>query len=301
MKTDNLATRLGSYTKAKGSFRIKQAQTACAKIEAASDVKYSDESFVQKFLHRQFGKLIKPIGEQGNQLMVLPQILSGCEVFYNTIVEVAKNYVGSYSKCLDLGCATGRLTAELAKMASKSDCTGLDASQCMINYADAIVKGEIGTYFKFEAPESRITASSFEIPCFGVRNCNFVKANAMELPFRNAEFDFIACINLMHRVPNPKLVISEIARCLKPNGVLLVSNTYDWEERYTPQEFWFDNFTEQLDAKQWKLQFELDGIPWISNTFNRKYTTAFNHIQVFRKTEKPYMLNANFFKNFNVF
>lgn len=53
--------------------------------------------------------------------------------------------------------------------------------------------------------------------------------------------------------------MQEIERVIKQQGVLSVSNSYDWDKDYTPPELWFDDFFEQLNPSIWRMENELDG------------------------------------------
>lgn len=43
-----------------------------------------------------------------------------------------------------------------------------------------------------------------------------------DLPYADATFDLITCLGALHHVPNVSHVVSELSRCLKPDGVMLI-------------------------------------------------------------------------------
>lgn len=53
-------------------------------------------------------------------------------------------------------------------------------------------------------------------------NGNFRVGNAEELPFDSDYFDCICSMGVLHHVPDAKKAVSEIYRCLKPGGRLIV-------------------------------------------------------------------------------
>ncbi|MBT3961421.1 MAG: class I SAM-dependent methyltransferase [Candidatus Marinimicrobia bacterium] len=65
-----------------------------------------------------------------------------------------------------------------------------------------------------------------------------IVANAHDLPFEDSSFELIYMRNVIHYIDDPSLAISEIYRCLKPNGYFLfsqvvppddsISEEYDW-------------------------------------------------------------------------
>lgn len=49
-----------------------------------------------------------------------------------------------------------------------------------------------------------------------------VKADASLLPFRDEKFDAVICSEILEHVPDPKLVLGEVFRILRPNGAVLI-------------------------------------------------------------------------------
>ena len=61
------------------------------------------------------------------------------------------------------------------------------------------------------------------------RNIEPVQGVGEDLPFSNEFFDLICCMNTLDHAAEPKRVLEEADRCLKPGGYLLMSfNHYDW-------------------------------------------------------------------------
>ncbi|MCR4856442.1 MAG: class I SAM-dependent methyltransferase [Erysipelotrichaceae bacterium] len=55
-------------------------------------------------------------------------------------------------------------------------------------------------------------------------NLVFEKADAAELPYQDEFFDVVIIANALHIVPDPKKVLKEIDRVLKPDGLLIAPN-----------------------------------------------------------------------------
>lgn len=55
------------------------------------------------------------------------------------------------------------------------------------------------------------------------KNCFFLAESIETLPFSNSFFDKIVCIETLEHILNPKKAIKEFFRCLKPEGILVLS------------------------------------------------------------------------------
>lgn len=72
------------------------------------------------------------------------------------------------------------------------------------------------------------------------RNPAHVKVDCEKMQFPDGHFDLIICNHILEHVVNPEVAISELARCLKPDGFLIAQTPYAPHLKYT---------------------FELEGVP----------------------------------------
>jgi trans-aconitate 2-methyltransferase len=96
---------------------------------------------------------------------------------------------------LDIGCGTGRLTAELARMLPHGTVVGVDRSESMLEAA--------GAWLKTAAPGTRL-----------------VLADAAALPFTRA-FDVVFSTATFHWVPDHGALFRSVILALKPGGRLV--------------------------------------------------------------------------------
>lgn len=98
---------------------------------------------------------------------------------------------------LDVGCGGGFLTEEFCRLGLSV--TGIDASHNSVITAKAHAEQEQ------DAEPALI---------------NYVRGFAERLPLRNASFDLVACCDVLEHVADPRTVIAETSRVLKPGGIL---------------------------------------------------------------------------------
>jgi SAM-dependent methyltransferase len=68
-------------------------------------------------------------------------------------------------------------------------------------------------------------------------------ADGERLPFRAGQFDLAISNQVLEHVRNPKAVVAEMRRVLRPGGFLFVSLPFVWEVHNYPADFW--RFSEQ--------------------------------------------------------
>ncbi len=85
------------------------------------------------------------------------------------------------------------------------------------NHVGAEVGCGIGVIKEFVHAKSMLLTDYAESPWLDVKH-----VDAMNTPFRDEEFDFVVCMNMIHHLPNAMQLFREMRRILKPNGYLLV-------------------------------------------------------------------------------
>ena len=63
------------------------------------------------------------------------------------------------------------------------------------------------------------------------KNLRFEVADAMDLPYADASFDAVIIVNALHLLPEPERALREIARVLRPDGILIAPNFVKKRER----------------------------------------------------------------------
>lgn len=65
-----------------------------------------------------------------------------------------------------------------------------------------------------------------------------VYGNGLDLPFADQSFDTVLCTQVIEHVPEPARLLAEIARVLRPGGLLLLTAPHIWELHEEPFDFY---------------------------------------------------------------
>ncbi|HID55444.1 TPA: class I SAM-dependent methyltransferase [Candidatus Poribacteria bacterium] len=122
------------------------------------------------------------------------------EQVYGYMVKdvIAKLEVNEKDDLLEVGCATGRLSYEMSKIAHSV--VGIDFSERMIRRA---------------------------VETYGEYDLRFYVAEAAALPFPDNSFDKVLCYSVFHDFPSRSYgdkALSEILRVCRPGGVILIGD-----------------------------------------------------------------------------
>ncbi len=137
---------------------------------------------------------------------------------------------------LDLGCAVGRSTLEMAR--NCREVIGIDFSHAFIDAAKLLRSGAPLGYDRCDeaALSTRLEAvvpAGIEVP-----RVSFQQGDAMDLPTDLGAFDRVHAANLLCRLPEPRRLLERLASLVKSGGELVLATPCTWLEEYTPQENW---------------------------------------------------------------
>lgn len=172
---------------------------------------------------------------------------------------------GRAARGLDLGCAVGRSTFEMAKHCD--EVTGIDFSHAFIQAATTLAAGAAIPYQRLEeaAQSTELTARQPDIS--GCGNLRFLQGDAMHLPEDLGSFDRVHAANLLCRLPTPKLLLDRLPSLVIPGGELVLATPCTWLREFTPTENWPAGST-----------FE-----WLSENLT-------DHFELTRQTEEPFLI-----------
>jgi len=112
--------------------------------------------------------------------------------------------------------------------------------------------------------------------------CLDVRGDLHRLPLRSESVDEILCMVVLEHTRNPRLVVEEFARLLKPGGMLRMVVPLLWEEHQVPNDFF--RFTRYgLGLLFEELPFEIDRIEPIGGFFRVAARRCVNLLGFFQR------------------
>jgi 5-histidylcysteine sulfoxide synthase/putative 4-mercaptohistidine N1-methyltranferase len=145
---------------------------------------------------------------------------------------------------LDLGCALGRTSFELAR-GGFGRVTGLDFSTRFFRLAARMQ--EEGA-LRYTLPEEGEIVSFHETTLaeFGLADIRervqFFQGDACNLPDKFIGYDLVMAANLIDRLYSPRRFLTTIHERMNPGGLLVLTSPYTWLEEYTKKEEWLGGY-----------------------------------------------------------
>lgn len=146
-------------------------------------------------------------------------------------------------RALDLGCAAGRASFELARQFDAV--VGLDFSARFINLGVALAEQGLLRYTLIEEGElvSYHERHLADLGLDAVRDkVAFYQADACNLKPIHAGYDLILAANLIDRLYSPARFLDQVHERLNPGGLLIIASPYTWLEDHTPRAQWLGGF-----------------------------------------------------------
>lgn len=146
-------------------------------------------------------------------------------------------------RALDIGCAVGRSTFELAR--GFEEVTGVDFSARFIQEAQRLKEKGV---LRYTMPtEGELEAyHEVDLAAFGLEEerhkVSFWQADACNLKPLYKDFDLIFAGNLIDRLYDPRKFLDSLAARVNEGGLLILTSPYTWQEESTPKEKWIGGY-----------------------------------------------------------
>jgi putative 4-mercaptohistidine N1-methyltranferase len=192
------------------------------------------------------------------------------------------------ARALDVGCAVGRSSFELAR--SCSEVVGIDFSRRFIEAAQALAGGGVLDYLRADEG-GNTTALAARLPA-GVdgRKVQFEVGDACALRPGLGAFDVVLGANLVDRLPSPAKFLAALPALVKSGGQLILTSPYTWLEEYTPRDEWLGGRDGQgtLDGLRKALEphfslRETKDLPFLIREHGRKFQWSVAQASVWRR------------------
>jgi putative 4-mercaptohistidine N1-methyltranferase len=182
----------------------------------------------------------------------------------------------SQARALDVGCAVGRATFELARHCA--EVIGIDYSRRFVEVAAALAGDGVLPYDRTDEGvlSTRLLASvPAEIPRGRV---SFEHGDAQDLRADLGSFDVVLAANLVDRLAEPARFLARGASLVKSGGQLVITSPYTWLPEFTAPERWVGGFT-------------ADGIP--RTTLEGLTTALSEHFTLVSTKDLPFLIREH--------
>jgi putative 4-mercaptohistidine N1-methyltranferase len=201
------------------------------------------------------------------------------------------------ARALDLGCAVGRASFELARYCA--EVVGIDFSRRFIALANRLRRDGEVKYRTFE--EGRLTRERRAAVPRGIdrQRVRFEAGDATDLRRDLGQFEAVLMLNLIDRLAAPAECLERVAGLVRPGGQLIIASPYTWLADYTPRRRWLGGFVRRgrpvgtldtfrrLLVAHFDLAARLD-VPWLLREHARKYQLGVSEATVWiRREQKP--------------
>jgi 5-histidylcysteine sulfoxide synthase/putative 4-mercaptohistidine N1-methyltranferase len=220
----------------------------------------------------------------------------GMKNFADECAKIASTFALNKQKALDLGCATGRATFELAK--SFDEVEGIDFSARFIGVG---VKLKCEGYLAFHSKEEGDLVSDKKITIEELgyekirERVSFWQGDACNLKPNFTGYDLILATNLIDRLYQPRLFLETMDARLNMDGILVITSPYTWQESSTKKEFWLGGYKDEhgnevktieslktILGKKFEL-IHLQDLEFVIKESARKYQHTVSEVSVWRK------------------
>ena len=204
--------------------------------------------------------------------------------------DICRRYASSSASVLDVGCAVGGASFQLAKTFHRV--VGIDFSQHFIDAAEKMRSERRMDYEMLKQGEVFVKRTAALEEGIDASRILFKVGDACSLQDEEERFDVVHASNLLCRLPKPTKFLADVPKLLKEEGILVLVSPYSWLEEYTAKGDWIGAKEESLDsaAELEKLLSSLslklvhsEDMPFLIREHERKFQYGVSHCSVWRK------------------
>ena len=223
----------------------------------------------------------------------------GVPNFSAQLVNICLQFMADRPKnrALDLGCAVGRSSFELAR--HFNFVTGIDFSARFIRIAHQLQEKGV-THYQLPEEGEIVSFHETRLSDFGLSEnldkIEFVQGDAHNLKPQFTGYDLVLAANLLDRLYDPSHFLSSIHERINPGGLLVLASPYTWLEEFTRKENWvggirlagepfttLDGLTQQLGS-HFRMLEEPRDVEFVIRETARKFQHTISQLSVWERT-----------------
>lgn len=203
--------------------------------------------------------------------------------------ELVLTHTASRDSVLDLGCAVGRSSFELAR--DFKTVVGIDYSREFIESANRLKATGHMNYARKDSGAIAKPMLACVAPEIDLSRLHFEQGDACALPLHLRGFDAVLMANVLCRLPDPVACLERMQGAnalVKPGGVLVMTTPFSWLEQYTKRERWLDGIPAVARVL---TEFELvaqEELPFLIREHQRKFEYIITLASVWRRKDSAY-------------
>lgn len=147
---------------------------------------------------------------------------------------------------LDVGCAMGRASLELARRLDRP-VLGVDLNLDLLRCGQTALRtGHLDTHLR----QAGVVFTPWRASCAGPTHAvDLWAADATALPLADHSVAGVCALNLLDSIDQPWALLQECARVLRPGGLLWLATPFDWSPSATPMSQWLGGHSQRGPAR----------------------------------------------------
>jgi 5-histidylcysteine sulfoxide synthase/putative 4-mercaptohistidine N1-methyltranferase len=198
--------------------------------------------------------------------------------------ELTVQYASGFKSVLDIGCAVGRSTFEMARRFE--NVVGIDYSQEFIESAKTLQSTGERSYWRKDSGAEGISLIATVDKAIDRTRVRFEQGDACALPLHLKDFDAVLMANVLCRLPDPVACLERmqgVNALVKKGGVLVMTTPFSWLEEYTPKTHWVEGIE---GARKVLTEFDLiykEELPFLIREHRRRFEYIITMASVWRR------------------
>jgi len=252
-----------------------------------ADNKYEDDAVLNQYLLFHWGSAEDQRDEAITAAVGHPET----EAFMCTLADLMRDHASVHGTALDLGCAVGRASFEMAR--DFATVLGVDFSHRLIRAAQTLREQGSLPYQRLESGNFSTPLTAVVDPDIDRSRVQFIQGDATKLRDTGVgAVDAVLLSNLLCRLPDPAACLQQFTgreSLLADNGILVIASPHSWMQQFTAAEHFLaaadsDTALELLSRHLpgFRLEYHRE-LPFMIREHRRKYEYVISQVSVWRK------------------